>query len=99
MTDSFDLTLQIIITVFAGISAQVCGEFLKIPSIVLLLIFGIALGGDGFGILHPSEFGVGLEVLVALAVAVILFEGGLNLKLKELNEVSGASVTSSPSVL
>ncbi len=90
MTDSFDLTLQIIITVFAGISAQVCGEFLKIPSIVLLLIFGIALGGDGFGILHPSEFGIGLEVLVALAVAVILFEGGLNLKLKELNEVSGS---------
>ncbi|MBV5257702.1 sodium:proton antiporter [Synechococcus moorigangaii CMS01] len=90
MADSFNLTLQIIITVFAGISAQVCGEFLKIPSIVLLLIFGIVLGGDGFGILHPGEFGVGLEVLVALAVAVILFEGGLNLKLKELSEVSSS---------
>ncbi len=90
MADSFALTLQIIIAVFAGISAQVCGEFLKIPSIVLLLVFGIALGGDGFGVLHPSEFGVGLEVLVALAVAIILFEGGLNLKLKELSEVSGS---------
>ncbi|MEB3225557.1 MAG: cation:proton antiporter [Synechococcus sp.] len=90
MADSFNLTLQIIITVVAGISAQVCGEFLKIPSIVLLLVFGIVLGGDGLGILHPGEFGVGLEVLVALAVAVILFEGGLNLELKELREVSGS---------
>ncbi|OKH14648.1 cation:proton antiporter [[Limnothrix rosea] IAM M-220] len=90
MADSFDLTLQIIIAVFAGISAQVLGEFLKIPGIVLLLIFGIVLGVDGFAVLHPSEFGVGLEVLVALAVAIILFEGGLNLRLKELNEVSGS---------
>lgn len=90
MADSFEITLQIIIAVFAGISAQVLAEFLKVPSIVLLLIFGIALGVDGFAVLHPSDLGVGLEVLVALAVAIILFEGGLNLKLKELDEVSGS---------
>jgi NhaP-type Na+/H+ or K+/H+ antiporter len=90
MADSFDLTLQIIIAVFAGIAAQVFGEFLKVPGIVLLLIFGITLGVDGFSVLHPSEFGVGLEVLVSLAVAIILFEGGLNLRLKELDEVSGS---------
>jgi len=90
MADSFSITLQIIIAVFAGIGAQVLGEFIKIPSIVLLLIFGIALGVDGLAVLHPSELGVGLEVLVALAVAIILFEGGLNLQLKELNEVSGS---------
>ncbi|NJN73055.1 MAG: sodium:proton antiporter [Limnothrix sp. RL_2_0] len=90
MADSFSITLQIIIAVCAGIGAQVLGEFIKIPSIVLLLIFGIALGVDGLAVLHPSELGVGLEVLVALAVAIILFEGGLNLQLKELNEVSGS---------
>ncbi|MGB2926494.1 MAG: cation:proton antiporter [Limnothrix sp.] len=90
MADSFSITLQIIIAVCAGISAQVLGEFIKIPSIVLLLIFGIALGVDGLSVLHPSELGVGLEVLVSLAVAIILFEGGLNLQLKELNEVSGS---------
>lgn len=90
MADSFSITLQIIIAVCAGIGAQVLGEFIKIPSIVLLLIFGIALGVDGLAVLHPSDLGVGLEVLVALAVAIILFEGGLNLQLKELNEVSGS---------
>lgn len=88
MAESFSLTVQIIIAVFSGIVAQILGEFLKVPGIVLLLIFGIALGVDGLGVLHPSQLGSGLEVLVSLAVAIILFEGGLNLKLKELSEVS-----------
>ncbi|BAQ60989.1 trkA-N:Sodium/hydrogen exchanger [Geminocystis sp. NIES-3708] len=90
MDGSFALTIQIVITVVAGISAQVLGEYLKIPSIVFLLIFGIALGRDGLEILHPELLGTGLEVLVALAVAIILFEGGLNLELKELGRVSGS---------
>ncbi|MBE9222463.1 cation:proton antiporter [Cyanobacterium stanieri LEGE 03274] len=90
MEDSFTLTLLIIITVFAGISSQVLGEFFKIPSIVFLLIFGVLLGRDGLGILEPELLGVGLEVLVALAVAIILFEGGLNLELKQLDKVSGS---------
>ncbi|AUC59889.1 TrkA-N:Sodium/hydrogen exchanger [Cyanobacterium sp. HL-69] len=90
MEDSFTLTLLIIITVFAGISSQVLGEFFKIPSIVFLLIFGVLLGRDGLGILQPELLGVGLEVLVALAVAIILFEGGLNLELKQLDKVSGS---------
>ncbi|BAQ63274.1 sodium:proton antiporter [Geminocystis sp. NIES-3709] len=90
MDGSFALTLQIVITVFAGISAQVLGEYLKIPSIVFLLIFGIALGRDGTEILHPELLGSGLEVLVALAVAIILFEGGLNLELNALGQVSGS---------
>lgn len=90
MDGSFELTIQIVITVVAGISAQVLGEYLKIPSIVFLLIFGIALGRDGLEILHPELLGTGLEVLVALAVAIILFEGGLSLELKELGRVSGS---------
>ena len=90
MEGSFELTLQIVIAVLAGITAQVSGEYFKVPSIVFLLLFGILLGSDGFNILHPQELGVGLEVLVALAVAIILFEGGLNLELRDLGRVSGS---------
>ena len=90
MEGSFQLTLQIVIAVLAGISAQVVGEFLKVPSIVFLLLFGIFLGNDGLNILHPNQLGVGLEVLVALSVAIILFEGGLNLELRDLGQVSGS---------
>lgn len=90
MEGSFELTLQMVIAVCAGISAQVIAEYLKVPSIVFLLIFGVSLGSDGLGLLHPQELGVGLEVIVALSVAVILFEGGLNLNLRDLGKVSGS---------
>ncbi|MDJ0716641.1 MAG: cation:proton antiporter [Prochloraceae cyanobacterium] len=90
MEGSFAITLQIVIAVVAGISAQVIGEYLKVPSIVFLLLFGILLGSDGLNLLHPNLLGVGLEVLVALCVAIILFEGGLNLELRDLGRVSGS---------
>lgn len=90
MDGSFTLTLQIVIAVFAGITAQVLGETFKVPGIVFLLIIGIALGSDGLNILHPSDLGVGLEVIVALLVAIILFEGGLNLELRDLGRVSSS---------
>ena len=90
MDAPLDLTLQIVITVIAGIGAQVLAEFVKIPGIVFLLIFGILLGPSAFGVLHPDRLGSGLEVLVALLVAVILFEGGFNLQLRDLGRVSGS---------
>ncbi|MBD2084044.1 cation:proton antiporter [Coleofasciculus sp. FACHB-542] len=90
METSFELTLQIVITVVAGISAQVLAQYLQVPSIVFLLLFGILLGPDGLRLLHPHSLGTGLEVITALAVAVILFEGGLNLELRELGKVSGS---------
>jgi NhaP-type Na+/H+ or K+/H+ antiporter len=90
MEGSFVLTIQIVIAVLAGIMAQVIAEYLKVPSIVFLLLLGILLGSDGLDLLHPNQLGMGLEVLVALAVAIILFEGGLNLELKDLVLVSGS---------
>ncbi len=90
MEGSFEITLQIVITVLAGISAQVVAEYFQVPSIVFLLIFGILLGSDSLNILHPHDLGIGLEVLVTLSVAIILFEGGLNLELRDLGKVSGS---------
>jgi len=90
MDASLDLTLQIILTVMAGIGAQVLAEFLKLPGIVFLLLFGILLGPSGFWLIHPEQLGMGLEVLVALLVAIILFEGGFNLELRDLGRVSGS---------
>jgi NhaP-type Na+/H+ or K+/H+ antiporter len=85
-----EITLQIVLTVIAGIGAQVLADYLKVPSIVFLLLFGILLGADGFDILHPNLLGAGLEVIVSLSVALILFEGGLNLQLRELSLVSSS---------
>ncbi len=72
-----------------GISAQWLGWRLRLPSILLLLVFGI-LAGPVTDFLQPEElFGNLLYPFVSLSVAVILFEGGLSLSLKELREVGG----------
>ncbi|WP_017298473.1 cation:proton antiporter [Nodosilinea nodulosa] len=90
MDTSFALTIQIVITVLAGVTAQVIGEIARVPSIIFLLLLGIGLGPDGIGLIHPQDLGVGLEVIVALSVALILFEGGLSLELSELGQVSNS---------
>ncbi|MBD2441892.1 cation:proton antiporter [Dolichospermum sp. FACHB-1091] len=88
MEAPFEITIQMVITVFAGISAQVMAAYFKLPSIVLLLLLGILLGKDGVGLLQPHLLGTGLEVIVSLATAIILFEGGLKLDRQELGKVS-----------
>ncbi|NUN63700.1 sodium:proton antiporter [Pseudanabaena biceps] len=82
------LSLIIIISIVAGIAARVIANFFRVPSIVFLLIFGVALGRDGLNLVQPRLLGDGLEAIVSISVALILFDGGLNLQLKELGKVS-----------
>ncbi len=88
MENSFELTILFTLALVAGIAAQVLANFARVPSIVFLLLFGVLLGPDGLSWVHPQVMGSGLEALVSLAVALILFEGGLNLRLQRLNQVS-----------
>jgi NhaP-type Na+/H+ or K+/H+ antiporter len=70
-----------------GIVAQWLAWRLGLPSILVLLIFGI-LAGPITGFIDPDQIlGPLLVPLVSLSVAVILFEGGLNLKIDELREI------------
>lgn len=67
-----------------GITAQWMAWRLRIPSILLLLIFGF-IAGPITGLLNPDELlGDLLFPAVSLAVALILFEGGLSLKISDL---------------
>jgi len=90
MEAPFDITVLMVITVMAGIGAQVLGKYLKVPGIVFLLLFGILLGPDGLSLIHPQLLGDGLEVIVSLSVALILFEGGLNLQVRDLSKISSS---------
>ena len=67
-----------------GMIAQVFARHLRIPGIVLLLGTGLLLGPDVLGIVHPSSLGDALPFIVGFAVAVILFEGGMNLRLSRI---------------
>ncbi|MFV0309850.1 MAG: cation:proton antiporter, partial [Desertimonas sp.] len=68
--------------------AQVIADRVRMPSILLLLTIGI-VAGPVTGWLEPDRmFGRLLAPIVAYAVGVILFEGGLGLRLRELAGVS-----------
>ncbi|MEP0919747.1 cation:proton antiporter [Leptolyngbya sp. DQ-M1] len=82
------LTVLISTAVGIGIGAQVIARYVQIPSIVLLLLSGLALGASGLRWIEPSLLGSGLEVIVSLSIAIILFEGGLNLQFRDLGSVS-----------
>ena len=90
MDASFEITVLISLTVAVGIGSQVLAEYFRVPGIVFLLLMGILLGPSGLDWLHPGLLGGGLEVIVSLAVAIILFEGGLSLELRDLGRVSGS---------
>ena len=67
-----------------GIGAQWLAWRTGLPAIVLMLAAGF-LAGPTFGIIDPHHaFGDLLEPMVAIGVALILFEGGLSLDLREL---------------
>ena len=66
-----------------GVAAQWIAWRLRLPAIVLLFALGLLLG-PVFGIIHPSAtFGRFLSPAIGLAVAIIVFEGGLALDFRE----------------
>ncbi len=73
------------ITVFAGACARLFSSFTGFPSVVILLLSGLSIGRSGLGLVEPLDLGQGLETIVGLLVSLVLFEGGLNLKLPEGN--------------
>jgi len=71
-----------------GVACQLVARHTRVPSIVWLLAAGVALGPDVLGWVVPDALGNGLHAIVAIAVAIILFEGGLNLDLRRLRRAA-----------
>lgn len=83
------LLIGIAAVLILGVLAQWLAWRLRLPSILLLLIVGL-VAGPVTGMLSPEAvLGELLFPLVSLAVAYILYEGGLSLSVKELREVGG----------
>lgn len=79
--------------IILGVSAQWISWRMKIPSIILLLVFGF-IAGPITGFLNPDDLmGELLLPVVSISVAVILFEGGLTLRLGELKGVGKVVLT------
>ncbi|MEQ9418457.1 MAG: sodium:proton antiporter [Salinisphaeraceae bacterium] len=78
----------LVLIVFLGVFSQWAAWWLRMPAIVLFLVSGV-LAGPVLGLVDPSaDFGDILRPVVGLAVAVILFEGGLSLHWHEFREAA-----------
>ena len=84
------MELKLALIGFAGIAAQWLAWRINLPAIALLLLAGLT-AGPLTGFLNPeTDFGDVYRPVISLAVAIILFEGGLTLNFKEINETSKA---------
>lgn len=93
--------LELASIVILGIVAQWVAWRLKLPSILPLILIGLLVGpistlytADGAKLIEPVWNGhkglfpgEGLYYFVSLAISIILFEGGLTLKLSEVSNV------------
>ncbi len=88
-----ELPLSIGIILLLGVGGQWLAGRLRIPGVLLLLTAGI-LVGPVFNVISPEE-DFGPDVLfpvVGLAVGLLLYEGGLGLKLDRLTDGKGVIV-------
>ncbi|HEV2080176.1 MAG TPA: sodium:proton antiporter [Allosphingosinicella sp.] len=84
------LALVIAVIGLIGIGAQWIAWRTGLPAIALMLLAGI-IAGPVTGFIDPEhDFGEMLEPIVSIAVAIILFEGGLSLNFRELHQSGGA---------
>jgi NhaP-type Na+/H+ or K+/H+ antiporter len=71
------------VTVFSGAIAQALAWLTGLPGVVLLLSAGLVIGRSGFGLVEPLDLGPGLGTVVGLLVSLVLFDGGINLRLPD----------------
>lgn len=71
-----------------GVGSQWLAWRLRMPAIVLMLAAGLIVG-PGLGLFDPSrDIGVLMGPMIAIAVAIILFEGGLTLNMHSLRDAT-----------
>jgi NhaP-type Na+/H+ or K+/H+ antiporter len=86
--DEHSLSFALILIVTLGVASQWLAWRARVPAIVLFLLSGLVIG-PVLGWVDPSEdFGGLFRPIVGLAVAVILFEGGMSLHWHEFREAA-----------
>jgi len=88
VAQSQDALWSLCFAVGAGCLLTVLSRKLHLPTIVLLLLGGFALGPEGLHVIDPDALGDYLPMIVSIAVGLILFEGGLTLDLKGFGQTS-----------
>ncbi len=78
-----------VLAALIAVIAQIVSARLRLPAIVLWLLAGMFLGPSGLHLLHVESVRPAMPTIIDLGLAIILFEGGLNLNLRTLKEHGG----------
>jgi potassium/hydrogen antiporter len=76
----------------AGLVASVAADRLRVPGLVLFLGLGMAIGSDGTGWIDFTDYELARTIGV-IALALILFEGGLTTSFGELRSVAAPALS------
>jgi potassium/hydrogen antiporter len=86
-----ELVLVVGVLLAAGLAASLAAGRLRVPGLVLVLGIGMVIGSDGFNWIPFSDFELARKIGV-IALAFILFEGGLSAGFEEIRPVLGTSI-------
>jgi cell volume regulation protein A len=75
-----------------GLAASLAAPRLRIPGLVLFLGIGMAIGSDGLGWIEFADYDLARSIGI-VALALILFEGGLAAGFAEIRPVLGTSIS------
>src|SRR3954464_4568268 len=75
----------------AGLAASLAAARLRVPGLVLFLGLGMAVGSDGVGWIEFGDYRLARTIGV-IALALILFEGGLASGFREIRPVLGPGI-------
>jgi potassium/hydrogen antiporter len=76
----------------AGLAAALLASRLRVPSLILFLGVGMLIGSDGTGWIEFDDYELARTVGI-IALALILFEGGLTSGLIEIRPVLGSALS------
>ncbi|WP_445474816.1 cation:proton antiporter domain-containing protein [Methanococcoides methylutens] len=87
MVESIYFMEIIVLLLLLSVMAYTLSKLFNIPIIVFLLLEGIIAGPEILNLLDPEVFGSGLTAIVSLSVAIIVFDGGLQIDLRHIRTV------------
>jgi len=80
------------VVIFLGVSGEAFFKKTGIPDVAFLMIFGVIVG-PVLGIIQPEVVIQVVPYFAALALIIIMFDGGLNLDIKHIVKTAHFSVT------
>ena len=92
VTAAIDTIVPVVVIMGLGVAAQVLADRLAVPSVLFLVLTGVAVGPEGLGVVDPATFGDALPAIVGLSVAIIVFEGAFHLHVDRLREAPTESI-------